>query len=312
MVYRLTGTDVITLPSTAGPGWQRSHIPEELGVGYVDRLPLAGGLSVAYSSYTPDRDLAEESVMERDTHSLTITIALQGRSVYRGRDGSAFDFLGGHTTVTAFRSSNGERRYLANEAVRQWRLIADAQVLRAYGLEHLLASAREHQGAHQLFHDRSSGAIQRLADTFTHLYTSARSPLDLQIAALTVLSEQARQIAPPSHTPGWHARDEEPILQAREILLRHYDRALSVPYLCAAVGTNEFKLKQGFRALFGTSPHRMLIDIRMRKAWELLESGEYVSRVAYKVGFQHPSSFSAAFERYFGRTPKSVSGTARN
>src|SRR5690606_4142928 len=109
-------------------------------------------------------DLVEESVMERDTHSLTITIALQGRSVYRGRDGSAFDFLGGHTTVTAFRSSNGERRYLAHEAVRQWRLIADAQVLRAYGLEHLLASAREHQGAHQLFYDRSSGAIQRLAD----------------------------------------------------------------------------------------------------------------------------------------------------
>lgn len=60
------------------------------------------------------------------------------------------------------------------------------------------------------------------------------------------------------------------------------------------------------RELFGTSPHRMLTDIRMQKAWELLETGLHVSTVAYQVGYQHLSSFSAAFERYYSRTPKSV------
>ncbi|MEG1770820.1 MAG: helix-turn-helix transcriptional regulator, partial [Comamonas sp.] len=68
----------------------------------------------------------------------------------------------------------------------------------------------------------------------------------------------------------------------------------------------EFKLKQGFRELFGTSPHRMLTDIRMKKAWELLECGLRVSTVADRVGYRHLSSFSAAFERHYGRTPKSV------
>ena len=88
--------------------------------------------------------------------------------------------------------------------------------------------------------------------------------------------------------------------------LAQYGRALTIPYLCAAVGTNEFALKQGFREVFGVSPHKMLVDIRMRKAQALLESGEPVSSVAYKVGFQHPSSFSAAFRRYFGCVPKSL------
>ncbi len=89
-------------------------------------------------------------------------------------------------------------------------------------------------------------------------------------------------------------------------MLAQYGRALTIPYLCAAVGTNEFALKQGFREVFGVSPHKMLVDIRMRKAQALLESGEPVSSVAYKVGFQHPSSFSAAFRRYFGCVPKSL------
>ena len=76
--------------------------------------------------------------------------------------------------------------------------------------------------------------------------------------------------------------------------------------IIAATGSNEFKLKQGFRALFGTSPFRLLTEIRMQKAWELLESGRRVSSVADQVGYRHLSSFSAAFERHHGRTPKSV------
>ncbi|MNG24257.1 Regulatory protein PchR [compost metagenome] len=86
------------------------------------------------------------------------------------------------------------------------------------------------------------------------------------------------------------------------------DRALTIPYLCAAVGLNECKFKQGFRDLFGASPHRFLLDLRMRRAWALLESGCQVAQAAWQVGYAHPTNFSAAFMRYFGRTPKSVSG----
>lgn len=96
------------------------------------------------------------------------------------------------------------------------------------------------------------------------------------------------------------------MLRARDIMMHDFARPLTIAWLCTTVGTNEFKLKQGFRELFGTSPHRMLTAIRMQKALELLETGLQVSTVAYRVGYQHLSSFSAAFERYYSRTPKSV------
>ena len=314
MPCRLSSADLIISTDQGRHGWQRAQIPPELGVGYADRMQLDDGLSLAWSHYAPRHDLLEESIVERDTHSLTITIALAGRSSYRGHDGSTFCFLAGHTTVTAFRSVRGERRYLANETVRQLRLIVDATLLRKYALENLLDGGEGAKSAHQLFFAASSSATTRLASTLAHLHTGCRTgtALDMQIAALSLLAEQARQLAPPAVAPTWRPKDEERILQARDILLQQFGRPLTVAYLCAAAGVNEFKLKRGFRELFGTSPHRMLTEIRMRKAWELLESGEHVSSTAYKVGFQHLSSFSAAFQRYYGRSPKSVVAPRQN
>lgn len=98
------------------------------------------------------------------------------------------------------------------------------------------------------------------------------------------------------------------LFQARDILMRDYARPITVAWLCATVGINEFTLKQRFRKLFNTSPHRFLTDIRMQKARELLQTGPHVSTVAYQVGYQHLSSFSAAFQRYYGYPSKSVAG----
>lgn len=306
MSYRISSSDLVTFSLPNRPGWERACIPETLGEGYVDRLALADGLTIAYSSYTPVRDLIEESRVERDNRALTITIAQQGRSAYRGNDGSTFVFLAGHTTATLFRTMRGERRYLAHESVRQWRLIVDEAALRTYALDTLLEAGHGDTGARQLLFSPSNGAMQHIAGHLDHLSGCSGNLLDLQIAALNLLAEQARQLSPPVATTTLLTNDQKKIAHAHDLMLRHYDRALTVSYLCAAVGTNEFKLKQGFRELFGTSPHQMLIDVRMRKARELLETGEHVSRVAYSVGFRHPSSFSAAFQRYYGRAPKEL------
>lgn len=84
----------------------------------------------------------------------------------------------------------------------------------------------------------------------------------------------------------------------------HMDRPLTIGYLCAAVGLSEFKLKEGFRHRFGTSPHRMLLAMRMHRAKALLASGAQVAQAGWQVGYAHPSNFSAAFTKFFGRTPK--------
>lgn len=310
MSYRFSSTDR-SAPSRLGQSpWQRSQLPESLGACFSDHLAFEDGLVVVYTSFNPRHDLIEASSLERE-RCLTVAIALEGQSSSTGMDGQRFDFICGHSTIATYASLRGERCYPANQSIRQLRLIAKASLLHKYGLEGLLDGTGESLSASNLFCGKHGAATHRLAESMVHLHDHSGSLLDTHIAALGLLSEQIRPFAPSPPVPDKvNSEDQDLMLRVRDILMSQFDRPLTVGYLCAAVGTNEFKLKQRFRKLFGTSPYRMLTDIRMGKARELLETGLRVSTVAYRVGFQHLSSFSAAFEKYYGRTPKSVLGAA--
>ncbi|MPT28633.1 MAG: AraC family transcriptional regulator, partial [Achromobacter sp.] len=140
---------------------------------------------------------------------------------------------------------------------------------------------------------------------------SGADPLDTHIRALTLLSRQLRALAPPPAPGRLSQADIARLERAHALMQAQMDRELTVQYLCLATGLNEFKLKQGFRALYGDSPMRLLAAMRMRRAWELLEGGCQVAQAAYQVGYRHPANFSAAFTRFHGRAPKSVFGKRR-
>lgn len=306
MPYRLAHTD--SSPGIADNGnWERRHLPDEVGRCFTDRLQLDSGIALAYSSYTPACDLIEESVSDLNLPVMILTLTLEGRSIYRGGEGRAFEFSAGHTTATVFSTCRGERRFRANDRVRQLRLIVAAPVLQKYALGGLLADDDGASSARQLYFGETSMAAGNLGRVIARLYSSSRPCLlELEIATLSLLSEHVKPLLPEPPVRQWRSADEAKILLAREILLEQFSKPLTIAYLCARVGVNECKLKQGFRELFETSPHRMLTEIRMRRAWELLEAGERVSSVGYSVGYSHPANFSAAFSRFYGRSPRTV------
>jgi len=306
MSYRFTAADRSPAAPVGQSGWWRSQLPSELGSCFTDQLHVEDGLTLIYAHYQPRHELVEASCEERQ-RSLTVAIALHGQSSSTAANGQRYEFQGGHSTLAAYGCLRGERHYPAGQCIRQVRLVAQPALLDRYGLAGLLQGP----GTHHLFSGAYGAATRRLAESLVHLHDQGGSRLDTHIAALALLAEQTRPFAPTAPRNGkLHSGDQDLMLRAQDILNSQYHRPLTVAYLCAAVGTNEFKLKQGFREVFGTSPHRMLTDIRMARAWELLESGLRVSTVAYRVGFAHLSSFSAAFERYYGRTPTSVAAAA--
>lgn len=289
--------------------WQRRPVAQRACGGFVDWLQLDDGLSLAYCHYEPQQDLREEGIAERDIRSLTIAIALEGSTLTHAWDGNHYHFQAGHSTVALFSRQHGERIFPAGQRIRQLRLIIDEPLLEQYALGSLLQGRKDDNRVHSLFSGQHSANIQRMAETLVQLHGRPASALTTQIATLSLLAEQARQLTdPPRKADVPQGATQDKLLRARELLMQHYDQPITVAWLCTTVGSNEFTLKQGFRRLFNTSPHRMLTEIRMRKAWELLESGLHVSTVAWKVGYQHLSSFSSAFQRYYGRTPTSVSG----
>ncbi|MEO1396057.1 MAG: AraC family transcriptional regulator [Cyanobacteria bacterium J06634_5] len=95
------------------------------------------------------------------------------------------------------------------------------------------------------------------------------------------------------------------VYYAKEILLKNLSHPPSLMALARQVGMCDYNLKRGFKAAFGTTVFGYLRDRRLEKAQQLLlEQKMTVTSVARVVGYSSPTSFTAAFKRKFGVSPK--------
>ncbi len=77
------------------------------------------------------------------------------------------------------------------------------------------------------------------------------------------------------------------------------------------VGLSGSRFLRRFRALFGTTPHALQSEARMARACELLrESSLPVTEVCLAVGYESLGSFSAAFARRMGCSPRAFRARA--
>ncbi|WP_433831837.1 helix-turn-helix domain-containing protein [Flavobacterium anhuiense] len=99
--------------------------------------------------------------------------------------------------------------------------------------------------------------------------------------------------------------DHDKLLKAKKILENDYRNTPTLPELSRLISLNEFKLKKGFKACFGTTVKSYIIKLRMEHAKELFQGkSTTVSEAAYKCGYKDVSHFSAAFKNYYGFSPQ--------
>lgn len=92
--------------------------------------------------------------------------------------------------------------------------------------------------------------------------------------------------------------------EAREILLADFEENITLPILARKVTMNEYKLKKGFKHLFGTTVFGYRHTARMEKAKLLiLETSIPLIDIAYMSGFNHVSNFQKAFKSFCKLTP---------
>ena len=73
----------------------------------------------------------------------------------------------------------------------------------------------------------------------------------------------------------------------------------------ASMGVTTFK--DAFKLVFGQAPLQYRNRIRMEYAREeLLHQRKTASELSYELGYSHPSNFTAAFKRHFGKLPSAV------
>lgn len=121
------------------------------------------------------------------------------------------------------------------------------------------------------------------------------------------IHEQIVRLTSPKASFSLLKHDLGKILQARDILLSQMDCPPSIKELSKLVGLNDFKLKVGFKSVFGTTVYGLLREERLEKARLLLEMDDMnVGEVAYAIGYSNASHFALAFKKKYGLNPGEI------
>ena len=156
---------------------------------------------------------------------------------------------------------------------------------------------------------KMSNAVLQAAEQVLHCpYQGITRRLYLESRAIELIALQLQSESPDvdsSSVPPLKPDDVDRIHHARDILLSNLGDPPSLLELAQRVGLNDYKLKRGFRQVFGTTTFGYLYHYRMEQAKQLLQE-EYstVTEAAQAVGYTSVTSFSAAFKKKFGVSPR--------
>lgn len=143
-----------------------------------------------------------------------------------------------------------------------------------------------------LFHHRLSPNAQRVA----HLGQI------LELLGLYFHTSEPNVVACP------FLKDEETVRKIREaksIILDQWQSPPTIAELSEKTGLNAYRLKVGFKEVYGNTVYGFVMDTRLNHARRMLDVGEKsVNEVAFDIGYTNPSHFIAAFKKKFGTTPR--------
>lgn len=99
-------------------------------------------------------------------------------------------------------------------------------------------------------------------------------------------------------------RTARAMVTALSYMETHFHEKLSLDKVSSLCGLTRFEFSRAFKRAFGTTFRDQLIDLRIRKAAELLEySNAKILDIAFAVGFRDLSHFTRTFHRWVGATP---------
>lgn len=109
-------------------------------------------------------------------------------------------------------------------------------------------------------------------------------------------------------------QDIESLIKAKKILLENMVNPPSLKDLAYKSAINEFKLKKGFKQIFGNTVFGYLQEYRLNEAKKLLKTNELnIGEVASMVGYKSISHFSKIFKEHFKIAPIEIKkGSKRN
>jgi AraC-like DNA-binding protein len=294
----------------------RLEFPAAMGRGSLWGVKIHAGVDLVVYDY----DFTEPLFIEGDYSGyrhIGFGFCLRGEVEYAVREKKMdLRMRAGHSVLSFTPDFRGEARYPAGQRILMAGVGVDPGVFATFldgqcdglpsALRHIIAGATQklyfqlgpltpaiHVALAQVLNCPYQGATKRL-------YLESKA---LELVALSLAQSEAgnRKTSP---IPRLRPEDIERVHKARDVLLDNMDAPPSLLTLARRVGLNDFKLKVGFRQVFGTTAFGYLHEQRMEQARRLLEERRLnVTEVACAVGYANPSHFAGAFKRKFGVNP---------
>ena len=93
------------------------------------------------------------------------------------------------------------------------------------------------------------------------------------------------------------------VVHAKLYIEANYASHIDLEIISQEACFSKFHFLRLFKESFGLTPNQFLVDVRLRKAKELLRQGHSVQDTCWRVGYESMSSFSLLFKKRIGVSP---------
>ena len=146
----------------------------------------------------------------------------------------------------------------------------------------------------------ATSLLQQMALGAPDLYADAAARV---IAANLLVSHRLGQ-APLRLEQPRASKTDRRLQRASDFLHEHYRQEVTLNRLAREAGMSAFHLSREYKALFGYTPHRHQICLRLQHARELLLRTDLsVQEITLECGYSHGGHFAAAFRTEFAVEP---------
>jgi len=140
-------------------------------------------------------------------------------------------------------------------------------------------------------------------DDFSFLYTQSKVFEILSYELPKIFNKQENK----KSNVKFSDYDLEALDKARIILTKEYTNPPSISELSKIIKLNEFKLKLGYKARFNETPYKTILNCRMAKGKELLETSDLnVQEIANSLGYKQACNFTKSFIDTYNIRPRDL------
>ena len=159
----------------------------------------------------------------------------------------------------------------------------------------------------QIVHTHHNEQTQALLQRMRHIYRENHQDrsfmIDLAVNELTIrlIRLQSRELM---MSVCLQKPDFSGMTAAISYINTHLSESIDIDHLCRLACMSRTKFFNEFKYNLGCTPLAFQQQQRLKKAHNLIKSGQQITQVCFELGFTSCSHFSRVFKQFYGTSPK--------